>query len=373
MRVAALVSGGVDSSVALALVKEVGYDVVAFYLKIWLEDETAFLGECPWEDDLRYVRKTCELLDVPLEIVPLQREYHSRVIAYALEEVAKGRTPNPDVMCNSMVKFGAFVDWLQTNNRVFDKIATGHYARVCANENSEKKEGDLSHNKSCTANSSLLVSPDKVKDQTYFLSRLTREQLSMAMFPLGEYTKTQVRKMAKERNLPSCDRPDSQGLCFLGKIDYADFVSHHLGEKEGEIINQENGEVVGKHCGHWLFTVGQRHGLHLSGGPWYVVAKDANRNTVFVSHRLKMKTVERNEFWVEDMRWIAPIPDEGEEVSVKIRHGADQYRCELSLNRGEVDRFRVRLIDARERGIAPGQFAVFYVDGRCLGSGVIAA
>jgi len=366
MRVACLVSGGVDSSLALALVRESGHEVTAFYLKIWLEDEAAFLGECPWEDDLAYVRKTCELLGVKLEVVPLQREYHERVISYALEEVKRGRTPNPDVLCNSTVKFGAFLDWLGANDREFDKVATGHYARVRAMEhgtqNTEHKKG---------ASIQLLASPDAVKDQTYFLSRLSPEQLAMAMFPIGKYTKDEVRKMARERELPSQDRPDSQGLCFLGEINYADFVRHHLGEKEGEIVDRETGKSIGKHRGHWFFTIGQRHGLDLSGGPWYVTGKDVEKNGVFVTHRLKMKDIEREEFLVEGMHWLVPAPEEDREITVKIRHGAARYRCAIKRQDGNGERLHVRLLDTKERGIAPGQFAVFYDGDLCLGSGVI--
>jgi tRNA-specific 2-thiouridylase len=169
----------------------------------------------------------------------------------------------------------------------------------------------------------LLTSRDSVKDQTYFLSRLTQDQLGRAIFPLGSYTKKEVRAMAKKWNLPTQDRPDSQGLCFLGKINYRDFVKHHLGEREGDIVNTDTGEVVARHTGHWFYTIGQRHGLDLSGGPWYVTEKDVEKNIVFISHRLKMTTVERDTFEVSDFRFLSPLlTTHYLLLTVKVRHGA---------------------------------------------------
>ncbi len=376
MRIAVLVSGGVDSSVALKLLQDEGHTVLAFYLKIWLEDETAFLGECPWEEDMGYVRAVCKQLDVPLEIVPLQKEYHERVISYALSEVRAGRTPNPDVMCNSFIKFGAFSDWLKEKGITFDKVATGHYARVVPMIGSEKLKTKEMHGRKGRDQLSqytLLTAADPVKDQTYFLSRLIQGQLSQALFPLGQYMKSEVRALAKEWSLPTKDRPDSQGLCFLGKINYADFVCHHLGEREGDIVNTDTGEVVGRHKGYWLYTIGQRHKLNLSGGPWYVTGKDVSKNIVLISHRLKMTNVERDTFEVEDFRWLVPmdILYKGAQFKVKIRHGAQQYACVVEFLDTQKTCLRLQLLDHKERGIAPGQFAVLYDGERCLGSGVI--
>ena len=193
MKIAVLVSGGVDSSVALALLKEQGHDVTAFYLKIWLEDELQFLGSCPWEDDLKYVEAVCKQLDVPLNIINLQKEYFEQVVSYAIEEVKQGRTPNPDMFCNARVKFGIFYNKIDTLFPGFDKVATGHYADV------EIKDG-LAH---------LLRVPDPVKDQTYFLAHLNQQQLIRALFPVGRYKKTEVRDLAKKFDLPNKDRKDS--------------------------------------------------------------------------------------------------------------------------------------------------------------------
>lgn len=413
MPIACLVSGGVDSSVALKLLADEGQSITAFYLKIWLEDETAFLGECPWEKDLEYARAVCKKLKVPLEIIPFQREYYDRVIAYTLSEVRLGRTPNPDVMCNSFIKFGAFLEWLDTQERKFDKVATGHYAclRQVTGDGKRIRENESIKDEMQDTRYELLVAKDPVKDQTYFLSWLTQEQLSRACFPVGVYTKQEVRKMAKEWDLPTKDRPDSQGLCFLGKIDYNDFVRHHLGEKEGDIVDAQTNQVLGQHKGYWFYTVGQRHGLDLSGGPWYVTGKDIERNIVYISHRLKMTRIERDIFEVSNFRflsgnlsfprrrkpsamkfsekksWIPCLPtgrptfarmtgeEDAEEkrknIFIKIRHGEKRYPCSVEFLNDKKTYLRVKLLEDKERGIASGQFAVLYDGEVCVGSGII--
>ncbi|MBN2843178.1 MAG: tRNA 2-thiouridine(34) synthase MnmA, partial [Sedimentisphaerales bacterium] len=212
MKIAVLLSGGVDSSVVLAMLKDQGHELTAFYLKIWLEDDMAFMGDCPWEQDLWYARAVCGQLGVPLEIISLQSEYYDRVVSYALAELRAGRTPSADIFCNQRIKFGAFYDRIDDQ---YDKVATGHYASI-------EQDGDIYR---------LVKGIDPVKDQTYFLSHLNQAQLSRALFPLGQYTKAQVRAMAKTYDLPTQDRKDSQGICFLGKIKYNEFVKFNLGEK----------------------------------------------------------------------------------------------------------------------------------------------
>lgn len=382
INVACLVSGGVDSSVALKLAVDSGARVSAFYCKIWLEDEVSFLGNCPWEEDLSYIRKTCKQLGVSLEVVNLQKEYYSRIVSYTLEEVKNGRTPNPDVLCNSFVKFGAFFEWLERHNRHFDTIVTGHYARVIQGSkfgtqnltletwNSGDRmmqEGESIERRPIFY---LKTAPDPIKDQTYFLSRLTQKQLSKLWLPLGKYTKKEVREMAQKWKLPSQSRPDSQGLCFLGKISYRDFVKHYLGEQEGDIINEASGEILGKHQGHWLYTIGQRHGLNLSGGPWYVSGKESKRNTIFISNRLDMYRVEKEKFFIKDIHFLSGEDlDEKKEYYVKIRHASQKYLCRISFI--QKNQAEVRFIDHKERGVAPGQFAVFYDDDVCVASGVL--
>ena len=349
MRIAVLTSGGVDSSVALNLLAREGrHDLTAYYLKIWLEDELAFLGDCPWEEDLEYVRQVCDQVSVPLEILPLQSEYFDRVVSHAIDELKVGRTPSPDILCNRRIKFGEFADRILDG---FDRIASGHYAQI------EDTDGTFR----------LKQSPDPVKDQTYFLSGLTQVQLESAMFPIGHLTKARVRELAREFDLPNKDRKDSQGICFLGKINYPDFVRFHLGERPGDIVEVETGEVLGPHRGVWFYTIGQREGLGLAGGPWYVVRKDIARNTVYVSHKTHREDRARSEFTVADVNWISGRPEQ-QDLMVKLRHGPDFIDCRI----GDTDRDSLAVILSKpDPGIAPGQSAVFYQDVYCLGGGVI--
>ena len=349
-RVAVLVSGGVDSSVALMRLAEKGeYDLTAFYLKIWLEDELAFLGSCPWEEDLKIVRAVCATAGVPLEVVSLQREYLETVVAYALDELAAGHTPSPDVMCNRMIKFGAFV------NRVgdrFDLIASGHHARI------EERDGRFH----------LLRGADPKKDQTYFLCQLRQDQLARCVFPIGHLTKARVRVEARRFSLVNADRPDSQGICFLGRIPFNDFVRHHLGERQGSICEAENGRVLGKHRGTWFHTIGQRRGLGLSGGPWYVVGKDIEKNVVSVVHADSLSNYVRSSFVIPNPHWIAEPPSRSD-LHVRIRHGERIEACTISQPPNEP--LTVELDATEDSGIAPGQFAALYDDEECLGGGMM--
>lgn len=405
MKIAVLVSGGVDSSVALRLLKEQGHELTAFYLKIWLEDELAFLGECPWEDDLSYVRAVCEQANVPLEVVPFQKEYWERVVAYTLDEVKNGRTPNPDMLCNARIKFGAFYEYLMNdrlapaNNAVgvapagwrntsvsetgvggFEKIATGHYARMEASPVIPSKEGiqkakpgspippKAGKQAEMTTRYLLKKTPDVIKDQTYFLSQLTQKQLSRALFPIGEYEKKEVRKLAQKFELPNALRKDSQGICFLGKIPFDAFLKYHLGEKKGNLVEYETGKILGEHPGFWYFTVGQRQGIGLSGGPWYVVKKEPATNTIFISHAEHKEDQSRNQFFVENLNWFSSRPEDKAELSVKLRHGAKEHSCAIQWR--DEKTLEVTLQE-KDPGIAEGQFAVFYAGDICLGGGTI--
>lgn len=349
MKIAVLLSGGVDSSVALKLLKEQGHELTAFYLKIWLEDELSFLGECPWEQDLEYVRSICAQEGVPLQVLSLQDEYHKEVVSYTLEEIKAGRTPNPDMLCNRRIKFGLALDKI---GKEYDKIATGHYAQVIHSEN-------------CTR---LLRTPDAVKDQTYFLAYLTQEQLQKVLFPLGNYTKQEVRQLAQTYGLPTAHRKDSQGICFLGKIKFVDFIKQYLGEKPGDLIEAESGKVVGTHKGFYFYTIGQRQGLGLPGGPWYVVSKDHKNNRIYISRSYYDPHKERKMFVVDKCNWIAGSVPTKQHLTVKLRHGPGINNC--TIKPLEKNKMRVTL-DANDQGIAPGQFAVFYDGTECLGSGVI--
>lgn len=347
--IAVLVSGGVDSSVALALLKEQGKEVTAFYLKIWLEDELAHLGSCPWEEDLSYVRAVCEQLEVPLRIINLQQEYWDRVVSYAVREIKAGRTPNPDIMCNKQIKFGAFFDYVLASHNY---IASGHYARV-----EHRDDGSVV----------LCTSPDLVKDQTYFLSQMTQEQLQRCVFPIGHLTKKEVRALAQRFSLPNKDRKDSQGICFLGSIKFNDFIKHYCGQQQGDLVDVETGVKVGTHQGFFYFTPGQRQGIKLAGGPWYVVRKDPAKNIVYISRSYYAPDKKRTTFTVTDCNWINALPST-DLVQVKIRHGAQRHEACISVQGDGC--YSVVLTD-NDQGLASGQFAAFYQGDICLGSGVI--
>ncbi len=350
MKIAMLISGGVDSSVALALLKQQGHQVTAFYIKIWLEDELSFLGDnCPWREDLSFIEAVCSQFDVPLKVVSLQKEYHERVVSSVVDQVKQGRTPNPDMLCNQQIKFGLFVDHIDDS---YDKIATGHYAWI-------------EHN---NGQAHLFCSPDEIKDQTYFLGYLNKKQLNRAFFPIGNMKKEQVRALAREFNLPNKDRKDSQGICFLGKLKFNDFLKHYLGERPGPIIEFETGKKLGTHQGFWFHTIGQRQGLGLSGGPWYVVNKDPKANRVSVSSAYYTEDKKRNSFLVESVNWFDGVAPEKNDLRVKLRHGPKIYGCQIIPQ--ENGQYSVSLQED-DQGIAPGQFAVFYDENRCLGAGII--
>lgn len=349
MKIAVLVSGGVDSSVVLARLKEEGHEVTAFYLKIWLEDELSFLGSCPWEEDLSYVRALCEQLGVELRVVPLQEAYRAHIVKYTIDEVAAGRTPSPDVLCNARIKFGAFFEAIDAS---YEKVASGHYAQV-----RQRPDGIYE----------LFRSPDPVKDQTYFLAHLSQQQLSRLLLPIGHLTKELVRREAQRFMVPSRDRKDSQGICFLGKISFADFIAHYLGKRVGPLCEVETGAVMGQHDGFWFYTIGQRHGLRLSGGPWYVVRKDPESNTVFISRSYYADDKKRDQFSMRSVHWIDGQPRAGL-LNMKLRHGP-ALAC-ATLTPGLSGAYHVALAQ-RDQGLAPGQFAVMYDGDVCVGCGII--
>ncbi|NUM36921.1 MAG: tRNA 2-thiouridine(34) synthase MnmA [Candidatus Brocadiae bacterium] len=346
MKIAVLLSGGVDSSVSLALLKEKGYDVTAFYIKIWLEDELSFLGQCPWEEDLEFAKGVCEKLDVPLKVVSLQKEYYQHVVSYVIDELKKGRTPSPDIFCNERIKFGVFLERFSLE---FDKVASGHYAQI------EQIEGKPV----------LKISPDPVKDQSYFLAHLKRQQLEKILFPIGGFYKKQVRELAEKYDLPNKNRKDSQGICFLGKIKYHDFVKHHLGEKRGDILEESSGKKMGEHEGYWYYTIGQRQGIGLSGGPWYVVKKDLEKNIVYISRSYNKDEYARNSYTVGEFSWLLDPPSK-ENLRVKLRHGPTFHQCRLVFSNQDKQEAQVYM-DQSDPGIAPGQFTVFYDGDICLG------
>ncbi|QDZ25622.1 tRNA-specific 2-thiouridylase MnmA [Chloropicon primus] len=359
LTVAVLVSGGVDSSVALSLLKRAGHKLKAFYLQIWFEEAfDNYWGECPWEDDLKYVKEVCEQAGVELEVVPLTKEYWDMVVSYSINEIKAGCTPNPDMMCNSKIKFGAFVDYLEAKypTGTWDRVASGHYARIRQTEGGERV---------------LSMSRDERKDQTYFLASLRTDQLERCMFPIGCFAKDEVRMLAQKFELATRDRKDSQGICFLGKVDFDEFIEKHLGTREGLFVEDETKEVMGKHRGYWFHTIGQRKGIGLSHGPWYVSSKDVENNIVYISKNYHNEVRERSSFLCSGFNWIAGItaPQAKGVLRCKVRHGPGMYECKFTeTEAGGMARVDIK---GKDHGFAPGQYAVFYDDDICIGSAII--
>ena len=336
MNIAALVSGGVDSSVVVHLLKEQGFTPDIFYIRIGMEDEEGYI-DCPAEEDIEITQWIAHHYGCRFEEVNLHKEYWDNVVSYTIETVRRGLTPNPDVMCNKLIKFGAFDD---RRGKDYDRIATGHYATTCTVDNKVF----------------LATAKDPIKDQTDFLSQLEYRQIQKLMFPIGDMMKSEVRRIAHDAHLPSADRKDSQGICFLGKINYNDFIRRYLGEREGKIVELETGKILGTHKGYWFHTIGQRKGLYLSGGPWFVVRKDIDENVLYVSQGYDPAAAHGKEITLMGFRWLSaelPLTD----VKFKIRHTPEFHQGHLTwLPDGLVH------LDSDEpiQGIAAGQYATIY-------------
>ena len=352
MNIAALLSGGVDSSVVVHLLKDAGFTPTLFYIKIGMDDDE--LLHCSSEEDIEMASLIARKYGCKLEVVDLHADYWENVVSYTIEKVKQGLTPNPDVMCNKLIKFGVFE---QRVGKEFDKTATGHYATTI-----EKDDRIY-----------LGTAKDPVKDQTDFLAQINYLQVSKLMFPIGHLMKSEVRVIAESANLPSAKRQDSQGICFLGRVNYNDFIRRYLGEKEGPIVEFETGKILGKHKGYWFHTVGQRKGLGLSGGPWYVIKKDVPGNIVYASKGYNVETQYGNEFLMRDFHFITENPWEPlssvTDVTFKIRHTPD-------FSQGKIFKTTegYRLVSEQKlQGIAPGQFGVVYdaESNICIGSGEI--
>lgn len=347
-----MVSGGVDSAVVVHRLVAEGHDLHLFYIRIGMDNGE---GDCSAEEDIEMCQLIARKYGLPLQVVSLHEEYWDYVMDYALKTVKAGLTPHPDMMCNKMIKFGFFE---QRWGKDFDKTATGHYASI------KERDGRLY----------LATAADPVKDQTDFLAAISYDQLSHLLFPLGDLPKSEVRRIASEAGLPNASRKDSQGICFLGKINYNDFIRRHLGERPGPIIEIESGRKLGEHRGYWFHTIGQRKGLGLSGGPWYVVGKNIVDNAVYVSGGYGTLRQYGRTICLDEMHWITrdPWPDrcDAEPIVFKNRHMPEFI--EATLTRLGQSRY---VIESSQpvQGIAPGQFAVIYTPDRriCLGSGII--
>ena len=356
MRIATLLSGGVDSSVAVHLLKEAGYTPDLFYIKIGSNDDDEL--HCTSEEDIEMATLIAHKYGCKLEIVDLHRDYWDNVVAYTIDKVRKGLTPNPDVMCNKLIKFGVFE---QRVGHAYDKTATGHYATIT------ERDGKVY----------LSTAKDPLKDQTDFLAQLDNLQVSKLMFPVGHLMKDEVRRIAAEASLPSAKRHDSQGICFLGKINYNDFIARYLGEKEGPIVEVETGRILGTHRGYWFHTVGQRKGLGIAlGKPAFVLRLNAAKNTVMLGDAGQLEVTD---MLVGQMQMADEALLADERLSVRIRYRSAPLPCSVrrvaNLFPEEVEGDECLLVHFKTpaSAVTPGQSAVFYVGEKMVGGAYIAS
>ena len=384
-------SGGVDSSVAAYLLKQQGYDLTALFMVNWHERVGALTSECTWEEDALIARMVAQKLDIPFHIVDLSREYKQRVVDYMFAEYQAGRTPNPDILCNREIKFDTFLN--EALKFGADYVATGHYCRKDETEVNGKKTYRL------------LEGKDKNKDQSYFLCQLSQEQLGKSLFPVGELTKQQVREIARNQNLPTAERKDSQGICFVGKVDLPTFLQQQLQPKTGNVIeipaafmekkkqieiSEENyrklcfpfpykpwhGEIIGQHQGAHFYTIGQRKGLNIGGHrePLFVIGTDVQRNIIYVGEGKEHPGLFRPGLFIskENIHWIRPdmMMQPGEKSGFRFR-----IRYRQALEKGILhmkDEGAYVLFENEQRGITSGQFAAWHLEDELIGSGVIA-
>ena len=387
-RVVVGLSGGVDSSVAAYLLKEQGYDVIGLFMKNWHDESVTISDECPWIDDSNDALQVAEMLGIPFQVIDFSKEYKERIVDYMFREYEKGRTPNPDVLCNREVKFDIFLD--KAIELGADFVATGHYC--------QKEEIEIDG----TPIYRLVAGADSNKDQSYFLCQLNQQQLSKALFPIGNLQKPEVREIAKKIGLNTADKKDSQGLCFIGKVKLPVFLQQQLKPKEGNILEVENeytgfiypdnelktsvkpfslepqiGKVVGTHQGAHYFTVGQRKGLQVGGTPeaLFVIGVDTTKNIVYTGQGTNHKGLYRKGLFVknEEIHWVRPdltmAIDDTRTYMGRIRYR--QELQELTLYKKEEGLFI--LFTEMQRGITPGQFVAWYDNNELLGSGVIDA
>jgi tRNA-specific 2-thiouridylase len=353
-RVVVGMSGGVDSSVTAYLLKQQGYDVIGIFMKNW--DDTDEFGHCTAEDDFQDVRRVCEQIGIPYYTVNFEKEYMEKVFQYFLDEYKRGRTPNPDVMCNREIKFGELLDKVMDLGA--DYIATGHYARV------EFRDGAYR----------LLRGVDSNKDQSYFLNALDQHQLSKTMFPLGSLTKPQVREIAEKAGLATAKKKDSTGICFIGERNFREFLQNYLPAKPGD-IETVDGEVIGRHDGLMYYTLGQRQGLGIGGGhgktgePWFVVDKDLERNVLIVAEGAGHPRLYSTSLIATDVNWISgKEPAASFTCTAKFRYRQPDQGVTVHLREGNTVEV---VFDQPQKAVTPGQAVVFYNGEECLGGGTI--
>lgn len=341
-------SGGVDSSVTAALLKEQGYDVTGVYMKNWSQDLPGF--ECPWKEDFQDAKRVAVQLGIDFKMYDFEKEYRERVVDYMLDGYKAGITPNPDIMCNQEVKFKLFLETALADGA--EGIATGHYARV--------DDGKL------------LTGIDGNKDQSYFLYRVTSGALSTSLMPIGEYEKPAVREIAKKFGLATAEKKDSQGICFVGKVGIKEFLEQFVETERGAIVDT-GGKTIGEHDGALFYTIGQRHGLNVGGGlPYYVIGKDMDKNEVYVTTDLQDPGLWTRELTITSPHWIHQPPLEGASYSVRTRYRAPLVACKVSK---DGENWRI-VMDGEVRALTPGQSAVLYEPAaagghRVVGGGIV--
>jgi tRNA-specific 2-thiouridylase len=343
-------SGGVDSSVSALLLRDAGYDVVGVFIKVWQAD---FLP-CSWRDERRDAMRAAAHLSIPFLTLDLEKEYKEEVVDYMISEYSRGRIPNPDVMCNKYVKFGAFLEFARSHGA--DYVATGHYAQIDEHRGKPR----------------LLKGVDTEKDQSYFLWTLSEEVLASVLFPIGHLKKNEVRSIAKEKGLPNAEKKDSQGLCFMGPIDMEDFLKHYIKTEKGKVFDTE-GKEIGEHHGATLYTIGQRHGFRVTSvspndRPYFVIAKDISANTITVSHNDASRGQEgTKQFKLDDVTQRGLVGAGPHKLDVRIRYRGELINAILAEEQGT---WKVTM-ESPISDIADGQSAVFYRDGVCIGGGII--
>src|SRR3989344_5398685 len=364
LKVYMAMSGGVDSSVGAYLLQKQGYDVTGVYMKNWSEESFGgkFAKYCPWRKDLADVKNVCRILNIPVKVYNFEKEYNRKVINYFFEGEKKGLTPNPDVVCNREIKFGLFLN--KALREGADMIATGHYTR-----RSREFKIKINHkNYKKIEIYKLYPAKDKNKDQSYFLCTLTQKQLAKSIFPLGDYIKPEIRKIAKQLKLPNADKPESMGICFVGEVKLEEFLKARIKEKHGDIISTE-GEVIGKHKGLPFYTIGQRRGIEIGGGmPYYVVGKDLKRNQLIVAKGSHLPQLYSKSLLIKNMHWISgKAPRLPLSCQAIIRYRQDLQRAKISRSAGNL---KVSF-SSKQRAVTPGQFCALYEKGVLLGGGEI--
>ena len=350
-------SGGVDSSVTAYLLKEQGYKVIGVFMKNWSGKLKTSRGEfdfpCSSQSDFEDARQVANLLKIPLYTFDFEKEYRDKVIEYFVKDIKRGNTPNPDVMCNKEIKFKVFLE--KAISLGADMIATGHYARVIL-ENGNYK---------------LLKGIDNTKDQSYFLNTLGQYELSKTLFPIGHLEKSEVRKIAKKISLPNAEKPDSQGICFVGEIDVNSFIEAFVGENEGNIITEDD-KIIGQHRGLYYYTIGQRKGLGIGGGiPYFVIDKDLIKNNLVVSKGLDPDSLYKKFVFINELSWVnaKSIPEFPLKCKAKIRYRSQDVDC--MVEKSNKDRELKVIFEDEQRAITKGQFLVLYQNEELIGSGVM--